>query len=93
MNDDLAYRLYLHAKGLGEAMAKHNRAVAELLSLAEGNRNVLEAARGYARSDAAQAQAQPASDDVEDTPEAPALLALRLLEEAIEQLSAEAPPS
>lgn len=92
MSDDLTYRVYAHAMGLGEAMTKSASGVEELVSIAGGDREVLEGALRRAESEAieeADRPEEPTSAPESDAPisDAPALLARRLLADALEQVT------
>lgn len=90
MQDETVTRVQNIAVGLGEAMAKDARAVRELVTVSGGDVGVLE--RALER-----VEAQAGDDDREPTtgtsskgaPEAPRLLAVRLLREAIAEARGE----
>ena len=90
MSQGGAELVFRHARGLGEGMIKTATAVNELLVVADRDREVIAAALERARSEAgaeaddATESSQPNSDA--PGPQAPALLAARLLEQALEQL-------
>ena len=93
MEDDVTKRVYAHAMGLAEAMTKSAVAVQELITVAGGSREVLEAALGHAESEAqaeAGEQTEPVSASESDAPvsNAPALFARRLLGQALEEVAA-----
>ncbi len=79
-----ATQIYNLARGLGEARVKNSQAVQELVALAGGRREPLEEALQQARAavKAQEATPDPATDK-SGPPQAPALLASRLLEEAL----------
>jgi hypothetical protein len=82
--------VYRHARGLGEGLIKTATAVNELLTVADRERSVIEGALQLAR-EKAEAEAQDGGRDAptdSDAPsaEAPALLAVRLLDQALEEL-------
>ena len=85
---DLVYR---HARGLGEGMVKSASGVNELIMVADRDREILnralEKARERARSEAAESGEDSPRDSDAPGPHAPALLAVQLLEQALEQLS------
>jgi hypothetical protein len=91
MSDDPGHRVYIHAMGLAEAMTKATSGVDELVTVAGGDEEVLEAALQRAESEA-QSEAgevnEPVSDGGSDAPasDAPALLARRLLRQALEHV-------
>lgn len=92
MSDDSAHRVYAHAMGLAEAMTKSSSAVEELITVAGGDRRVLEGALRRAESEAREESAgpgDPVSAPESDAPisEAPALLARRLLTEALDHMT------
>jgi hypothetical protein len=77
--------------GLAEAMTKSASAVEELIMVAEGDQKVLEDALRRAESEAGREtreQTEPVSASESDAPisDAPALLARRLLSEALEEV-------
>lgn len=77
--------VYAHAMGLAGAMAKGEDAVRELVERAGKDRAVLASARRRTEIEAARAEGR--EDDAvgdEGPPGAPALLAARLLDEAIQ---------
>lgn len=87
---DLVYR---HARGLGEGMTKASTAVHELLMVADRDEPTLRAALQKARTEASEETAEATGEDSPDDsdapgPQAPALLAVRLLEQALEELHA-----
>ena len=86
-------RIYNYAMGLAEARVKNADAVEELIGLSEGRAEILRSALDRARAELESAVERP-SAGTEDTgpPEAPALLATRLLEEALVAMGAEEPP-
>ena len=77
-------RIYTLAKGLGEARVKQTEAVAELVRLAGGAREPIEEALQLARAEVKAEETTPdtATGDT-GPPQAPALLTVRLLEEAL----------
>ena len=77
-------RIFTVAKGLGEARVKQTEAVAELVRVAGGRRGVIEEALQLARAEAKAEETTP-DTGTGDTgpPQAPALLTVRLLEEAL----------
>lgn len=90
MSQGGAELVFRHARGLGEGMIKAATAVNELLVVADRDRDVIAAALERARSEAG-AETQNVGEDTQqnsDAPsaEAPALLAVHLLEQALEQL-------
>ena len=90
MSDDSSSRVYRHAMGLAEAMTKDSSAVDELVAVAGSDREVLEGALRHAESEAqkeTQEPSSPISAAASDAPisDAPALLARRLLRQALEQ--------
>lgn len=90
MTEGASELVYRHARGLGEGMTKSSAGVNELLTIADRNRDVLTAALDKARR-AAESEAAGASEDSQEDsdapgPQAPALLAVSLLEQALEAL-------
>ena len=84
MSGEGADRIYNLAKGLGEARVKDADAVEQLVRLAGGDRDAIEKALGLARAEVKAHEATPdAATDDSGPPQAPALLAQRLLEEAL----------
>jgi hypothetical protein len=90
-SEDLVQRVRAHALGLAEAMSKRASAVDELISVAEGRRDVLEQARRKIDEAAQDQERRPDGGD-DDTDreapgaEAPAFRASALLGRALEQL-------
>jgi hypothetical protein len=84
--------VYRHARGLAEGLTKSSTAINELLMVADRDEHTLRAALEKARRDAGQETADATGEDSPDGsddpgPQAPALLVVRLLEEALEELS------
>ncbi len=91
MNDPRVDSVYNLAMGFGSALIQHSEAVDELVSAAKRDRGVLEEAHRRIHREAAEAAAEEtAAVAGEEVPEAPALLATRLLADAIEELEGEA---
>jgi hypothetical protein len=88
--DEGIEQLYNYAMGLAEARSKDSDAVQELVERAGGRPELLRAALEKVRSTLDDAVEQP-SEGTDDAgpPEAPALLASRLLAEALESLDAD----
>ncbi len=91
MSEGASELVYRHARGLGEGMTKASTAINELLIVADRDCSVLEAALAKARKEANVEAADATHEDSPDAsdapgPQAPALLAVRLLEQAIEEL-------
>jgi hypothetical protein len=86
--DDSGDRIYNYAMGLAEARVKHVDAVEELVALAGNRPEPLREALERTKEEVA-ATAERPSEGTDDTgpPEAPALLASRLLAEALESLA------
>ena len=88
--DDVVGRVLVTAKGYGEALATHHHSVQQVLALAGHDRSVLEAARDRARAEG-EAAATESEAVVDVVPEASALVAFKLLDEAIAELDREGP--
>lgn len=93
MNEDAVRRVYAHAMGCAEAMSKDSSAVAELIAVAEQRRDVLQKALERAETEAGREERRrtEGGDDASTEapwPEAPALLATRLLRQALDDLGA-----
>ena len=84
MGEEDARALYRAAKGLGEARVKHSEAVERLVELAEGREELVEEALQLCRAEVRDEEATPdAATGDTGPPQAPALLAARLLEDAL----------
>jgi hypothetical protein len=93
MSEGASELVYRHARGLGEGMTKTSTGVNELLMVADRDRAVLEAALERARRDAREEVVDASEEDSPDAsdapgPQAPALLAAKLLEQALAELGA-----
>jgi hypothetical protein len=93
MDEGAIELVYRHARGLGEGMIKASTAVNELLIVADRDDEVLRAALEKARRDAGEETADATGEDSPDDsdapgPQAPALLAVRLIEQALDELKA-----
>ena len=90
MSEGATQLVYRHARGLGEGMAKEATAVNEILVVADRDRTVIEGALELARKSASEETQDATEDSQADTdapgPQAPALLAVSLLEQALEEL-------
>jgi hypothetical protein len=90
MDDERVDRIYNYAMGLAEARVKQSEALEELVTLAGGRPEPLRAALERMTKTVDERAGEP-SPGTEDTgpPEGTALLASRLLAEAVESLSEE----
>ncbi len=86
VDNDLVDRVYTTAKGYGEALATHHSSVQQVLAVAGHDRRVLEAARERAHAEGEGAARQPTTGVSDVVDEASALVASRLLDEAIAEL-------
>jgi hypothetical protein len=91
MSEGATELVYRHARGLGEGMTKASTAINELLMVADRDRAVIEGALKLARENAGEETQDATEDSQADSdapgPQAPALLAVRLLEQALEELT------
>ena len=84
MGGEEAHRIYMLAKGVGEARVKHADVVRQLVALADGRREAIDEALQLARAEVKARETTPdAATGDTGPPQAPALLATRLLEEAL----------
>ena len=90
MHDETVRRVQTIAVGLGEAMAKDAGAVHQLVTVADGDVGVLERALEQVEAEAGDEDREPTTGTSPDAvPEAPALLAVRLLRAAIAEVKGE----
>jgi hypothetical protein len=89
VGDDIADRIFSYAMGLGEARTKDAETVEELVALAGNDSRPLREALERTKALAAELAAGPGEErDDEAPPEAAALVASRILAEALESLGA-----
>ena len=90
MTEGATELVYRHARGLGEGMTKASTAINEILMIADRDRGAIESALELARADVdsetEDATESSPSDSDAPGPQAPALLAVSLLEQALEEL-------
>ncbi len=90
MGDDLVQRVYAHARGLGEALSSHAGAIDELLEVAQRDRDALVRSLELAEQEVGRTEEErSAAVGDEGPPVAPALLASRLLRDAIAELDSQ----
>lgn len=91
MSDPRAERVYTLAMSFGTALTQHSGAIDELIAAAEEDVDVLEQVRRRIDKEIENAAREPTTG-VNDMgpPEAPALVASRLLRDAVEDLEARA---
>lgn len=90
MRDETVRRVRTVAVGLGEAMTKDAEAVRQLVTVSGGDVRVLERALEHVEAQAGGDDREPTTGtSAEGAPEAPALLAVRLLREAIAEVRGE----
>jgi hypothetical protein len=88
MSETLSERLYHHAMGLAQAMTQHGAAVDELLVIADRDEAALRSARSRTSAKAADAISSLSdAGDEADEPQTVALVATRLLDDAISRLT------